>query len=151
MSLSITSLVMIGGMFHSLKERKELYCEINPHGGLRVIPCTPPSPGTPEDAGLLPRTVQHIFTTVGEHQYPKNDLKPKFSCNVTRLEEQDVLKEEEKRESIFRITSNLTTTFSLSTMVCLTGLLFSDLFIFEVISLYVLQKNFNMVMMQLMV
>ncbi|KAG0718935.1 Kinesin-like protein KIF20A [Chionoecetes opilio] len=72
--------------------------------------------GTQEDAGLLPRTVQHIFTVVGEHQYPKNDLKPKFSCNVTRLEEQDVLKEEEKRESIFKITSNLTTTLSQSTM-----------------------------------
>lgn len=72
--------------------------------------------GTASDAGLLPRTLQHIFNTVGERQYPRNDLKPKFSCNVTRLEEEEVLKEEEKRESIFRITSNLTTTFSQSTM-----------------------------------
>ncbi|MPC08414.1 Kinesin-like protein KIF20A [Portunus trituberculatus] len=74
--------------------------------------------GTPEDAGLLPRTVQHIFNLVGENHYPRNDLKPKFCCKVTRLEEQDVIKEEEKRESIFKIPSNLTTTFSQSTLVC---------------------------------
>ncbi|XP_045115154.1 kinesin-like protein KIF20B isoform X2 [Portunus trituberculatus] len=72
--------------------------------------------GTPEDAGLLPRTVQHIFNLVGENHYPRNDLKPKFCCKVTRLEEQDVIKEEEKRESIFKIPSNLTTTFSQSTL-----------------------------------
>lgn len=86
--------------------------------GIRTLHLSVPSPGTAGDVGLLPRTLQHIFNTVGERQYPRNDLKPKFSCNVTRLEEEEVVKEEEKRESIFRITSNLTTTFSQSTMVC---------------------------------
>ncbi|XP_063881063.1 kinesin-like protein KIF20B [Scylla paramamosain] len=82
--------------------------------------------GTPEDAGLLPRTVQHIFALIGENHYPKNDLKPKFCCNVTRLEEQDVIKEEEKRESIFKIPSNLTTTFSQSTLSILKGSMCED-------------------------
>lgn len=86
-------------------------------GGWSLYLSVPP-PGTAEDAGLLPRTLQHIFTAVGERHYPRNDLKPKFSFNVTRLEEHEALKEEEKRESIFRITSNLTTTFSQSSLVC---------------------------------
>ncbi|XP_037784671.1 kinesin-like protein KIF20A [Penaeus monodon] len=72
--------------------------------------------GTPNDAGILPRTLEVLFNTVGEQQYEPNDLKPRYFCGVLRLEENDIRKEEEKKEKIFKITSDLGSTFSQSTM-----------------------------------
>lgn len=54
---------------------------------------------------------------MGEQQYEPNDLKPRYFCGVLRLEENDIRKEEEKKEKIFKITSDLGSTFSQSTMV----------------------------------
>lgn len=73
--------------------------------------------GTPNDAGILPRALEVLFNTVGEQQYEANDLKPRYFCGVSRLEESDIKKEEEKKERIFKITSDLGSTFSQSTMV----------------------------------
>lgn len=75
--------------------------------------------GTPNDAGILPRALEVLFNNVGEHQYQPNDLKPRYFCGVMRLEESDIRKEEEKKERIFKITSDLGSTFSQSTMVSL--------------------------------
>ncbi|XP_042879874.1 kinesin-like protein KIF20B isoform X2 [Penaeus japonicus] len=72
--------------------------------------------GTPNDAGILPRALEVLFNNVGEHQYQPNDLKPRYFCGVMRLEESDIRKEEEKKERIFKITSDLGSTFSQSTM-----------------------------------
>ncbi|ROT70429.1 putative golgin subfamily A member 4-like [Penaeus vannamei] len=72
--------------------------------------------GTPNDAGILPRALEVLFNTVGEQQYEANDLKPRYFCGVSRLEESDIKKEEEKKERIFKITSDLGSTFSQSTM-----------------------------------
>ncbi|XP_063610584.1 kinesin-like protein KIF20B [Penaeus indicus] len=72
--------------------------------------------GTPNDAGILPRALEVLFNTVGEQQYEPNDLKPRYFCGVLRLEESDIRKEEEKKERIFKITSDLGSTFSQSTM-----------------------------------
>lgn len=72
--------------------------------------------GTPNDAGILPRALEVLFNTVGEQQYEANDLKPRYFCGVSRLEESDIRKEEEKKERIFKITSDLGSTFSQSTM-----------------------------------
>lgn len=73
--------------------------------------------GTPTDAGILPRTLDVIFNTIGEHQYPKNDLKPRYFCSVMRLDEKDIQKEEERKENIFKIGFELNSTSSYSSMV----------------------------------
>ncbi|XP_042204829.1 kinesin-like protein KIF20B [Homarus americanus] len=72
--------------------------------------------GTPTDAGILPRTLDVLFNTVGQHQYLKNDLKPKHFCGVMRLEDKDMQIEEERKENIFKIGTELNSTFSQSIM-----------------------------------
>nr|XP_045606968.1 kinesin-like protein KIF20B isoform X3 [Procambarus clarkii] len=72
--------------------------------------------GTPTDQGILPRTLDVVFNTVGEHQYQKNDLKPQYFCSIMRLDERDIQREEERKDKIFKIGSELSSTFSQSTM-----------------------------------
>ncbi|CAL4091661.1 unnamed protein product, partial [Meganyctiphanes norvegica] len=74
--------------------------------------------GTSQDAGILPRTLEVLFNNVGEKQYPHKDLKPRYFCEVVRIDERDVKKEEEIKESIFRIGSDLSSTIN-STQSCL--------------------------------
>ncbi|KAK8735948.1 hypothetical protein OTU49_005134 [Cherax quadricarinatus] len=72
--------------------------------------------GTPTNQGILPRTLDVVFNTIGEHHYQKNDLKPQYFCSVIRLDEKDIQKEEERKERIFKIGSELSTTYSQSTL-----------------------------------
>ncbi|KAK4329451.1 hypothetical protein Pmani_000208 [Petrolisthes manimaculis] len=72
--------------------------------------------GTPTNAGILPRTLDVLFSTIGESRYPHCNIKPKYFCDVVRLEEKDVLKEEERKENIFKIGASLSSTMSQSLM-----------------------------------
>lgn len=68
--------------------------------------------GTSSDPGVLPRTLDVLFRFIGNKHYPRNDLKPRYFCGVSRLEERDVKKEEEKKQNIFKISPENTSRFS---------------------------------------
>ncbi|XP_068223044.1 kinesin-like protein KIF20B isoform X2 [Palaemon carinicauda] len=70
--------------------------------------------GTPSDPGVLPRTLDVLFRSIGDKHYPRNDLKPRYFCGVSRLEERDVKKEEEKKQNIFRTSPENLSRFSVS-------------------------------------
>lgn len=73
--------------------------------------------GTPTDAGILPRTLNLIFNTVGRQQYPGKDLKTRYFNSVVRLDDKDIQKEEERKEYIFKLGSELNSAISQSTLV----------------------------------
>lgn len=67
--------------------------------------------------GILPRTLNLIFNTVGQQQYQGKDIKTRYFNSVVRLDERDIQKEEERKEYIFKIGSELNYTISQSTLV----------------------------------
>uniref|UniRef100_A0A7M4FFJ6 Kinesin-like protein n=1 Tax=Crocodylus porosus TaxID=8502 RepID=A0A7M4FFJ6_CROPO len=56
--------------------------------------------GSPKEVGILTRSLDMIFTCIGERQYLKMDLKPHLSNNVKKLENVQVKQEEAIKAAI---------------------------------------------------
>ncbi|KAK7072683.1 hypothetical protein SK128_027827 [Halocaridina rubra] len=73
--------------------------------------------GSQTDPGLLPRTLDVLFRSIGDRHYPNSDLKPLYFCGIIRLEDKDIKKEEEKKQNILKTGLENMSRFSLSTSV----------------------------------
>eukprot|EP01135_Chromosphaera_perkinsii_P004114 Nk52_evm21s270 gene=Nk52_evmTU21s270 len=58
--------------------------------------------GIPEDGGVLPRTIDVIFNSVGDKQSPATCFKPKYYSSVEVLEDQQGTEEHELAEQIIQ-------------------------------------------------
>ncbi|XP_031556529.1 kinesin-like protein KIF20B [Actinia tenebrosa] len=43
--------------------------------------------GTPKDGGILPRTLDVLFNSIQNKQYPRMNLKPRYFCDVVKINE----------------------------------------------------------------
>lgn len=46
--------------------------------------------GPPKDQGIIPRSLEVIFNSVGDKQYESADLRPQLYCEVKRLTGKDM-------------------------------------------------------------
>lgn len=47
--------------------------------------------GPPKEQGIIPRSLEVIFNSVGDKQYDAADLKPQLYCEVKRLTRKEML------------------------------------------------------------
>lgn len=58
--------------------------------------------GSAGEAGLLPRALVSVFTTLSGQLYPRGDLKPVLKQEVRRLSDAEVRTEEDRRHALLR-------------------------------------------------
>ncbi|XP_033632959.1 kinesin-like protein KIF20B isoform X3 [Asterias rubens] len=56
--------------------------------------------GAPQDGGILPRSLDVIFNSIEGKHYTSMQLKPRYFCDVTKLTERQLHKEEDIRDSV---------------------------------------------------
>ncbi|XP_076057824.1 uncharacterized protein LOC143035120 isoform X2 [Oratosquilla oratoria] len=71
--------------------------------------------GTPGDPGILPRTFEQIFNSIGDNHYKHQDLKPRYFSGVCKLDSREIQKEEEIKENLFKVNFELSSVLSQST------------------------------------
>ena len=59
--------------------------------------------GTPSEPGLLPRTLDAIFSSLSPQQLSDLDIKPKHYSNVMYLTKADVERERQLKESMLKM------------------------------------------------
>ena len=57
-------------------------------------------PGSPQDGGILPRALDVVFNSVEGRHFNGMRLKPRFFCEVVRLTDRQVTKEEEVKKKV---------------------------------------------------